>query len=240
MALGRLFHLDPLPLEVAAPARQVDADAEHPHAVFPGDLAAGGRDGAGDGHFEMRLGVGRDLEARVDQLEPVGLHVDGAVLAEQGVDRFERFIHAHALGERVDAHHRGVGGERAGTDAHHRAAAGHVVELNHAVDGHQRVVVGQADDAGAEADVAGALRGGGDEDLGRGDQLPAGAVVLADPRFVVTELVEPLEQLEVAVQRQRGVFPDAVEGRHEDSEVHSSVAGHLRAPSAALSGIGRH
>ena len=227
VALGGLFNLNPLAFEVAASAGQVDADAEHAHAVFAGDLASGGGDGAGDGHFEVRLGVGRDLEARVDQLEPVGLHVDGAVLSEQGVDRFERFVHAQALGEGVDAHHGGVGGERAGADAHHGAAAGHVVELDHAVDGHQRVVVGQADDAGAEADVAGALGGGGDEDLGGGDQFPAGAVVLADPGFVVAELVEPFEQLEVAVHRERGVFPDAVEGRHEDSEVHSSVAGHL-------------
>src|SRR5438128_1974442 len=86
------------------------------------------------------------------------------------------------------------------------------------------MVVGQAGDAGAEPDVARALGGGGDEDLGRGDQLPAGRVVLADPDLVVAEPVEPLDQLHVAVHRERGVFAEAVEGGEEDAELHSFVA----------------
>ena len=114
-----------------------------------------------------------------------------------------------------------------GSDAHHHPAAGHVVELDHAVDDHQRVVIGQRDDAGAEADVTGALGGGGDEDLGRGDQFPAGRVMLADPGLVVAELVEPFDQLEVAVDRQRGILADAVKRRHEDAEVHASVGCHV-------------
>ena len=177
--------------------------------------------------FEVRLGVGRDLQAGFGQLEPVGLHVDRAVLPEQRQDRLERLVHALALIERVDAHHPRVGRERAGSDAHHHAAAGHVVELDHPVDHHQRVVVGQRDHAGAQADVAGALGGGGDEDLGRRDQLPAGGVVLADPGFVVAELIEPLDQLQVAVDRQRGILAHAVKGRHENAEVHASVRCHV-------------
>ena len=228
--LGELLDFGPLAGEVAAPVGQVDADAEQADAVLAGDLAPRGRDGAGRGHLEVRLGVGRELEARVDQLEPVGLAVDGAVVAQQCGDRLERLVHPPALGERVDAHHRGVGGERAGADAEHRAPVGHVIELDHAVGDDQRVVVGQADDAGAEADLPGAFGRGGDEDFGRGDQLPAGGVVLADPGLVEAEPVEVLDQFEVAVQRQRGVVPDAVEGRHEDSEVHSSRSGHVAPP----------
>ena len=62
-----------------------------------------------------------------------------------------------------------------------------------------------------------------DEDLGRGDQLPARRVVLADPHLVVAEVVEPLDQLHVAVQGERGVLADPVEGRQEDAELHSAV-----------------
>ena len=81
--------------------------------------------------------------------------------------------------------------------------------------------------AGAEPDVAGPLGGGGDEDLGRGDQLPAGRVVLADPGLVVAELIEPLDQLQVAVNRQRGILAHAVKRRHEDAEVHASIRCHV-------------
>ncbi len=69
----------------------------------------------------------------------------------------------------------------AGADPNITRPAGHVVELVDPVGQHHRVVVGQGGDAGAQADVLGALGGGGDEQLGAGDQLVAGRVVLADP-----------------------------------------------------------
>ena len=128
---------------------------------------------------------------------------------------------------RLDAHHVGVGDERAGTAAEHGAAARHVVELHEALRHQERMVVGQARHARAEHDVLGALGGGGDEDLGRGDQLPAGRVVLADPHLVVAEVVEPLDQLHVAVEGQRRILADAVERCQEDAELHSFV-GHER------------
>jgi hypothetical protein len=45
-------------------------------------------------------------------------------------------------------------------------------------------VIGQADDASAQANMAGATCGGGNKHFRRGDRLPAAAVVLADPRFI--------------------------------------------------------
>ena len=39
----------------------------------------------------------------------------------------------------------------------------------------------------------------GQEQLGRGDVLPAGAVVLTDPDFVERELVQPGEQLQITL-----------------------------------------
>ena len=85
--------------------------------------------------------------------------------ASSSEDRLERLLHHVALLGGVDAHHEGVGGQRARADAEHHAAAGQVVEQHHAVGQHEGVVVGQRRDAGTEADVPGALRRGGDEHL---------------------------------------------------------------------------
>ena len=62
-----------------------------------------------------------------------------------------------ALGDRLDAHHVGVGRQRARAAAEHGPAARHVVELHEALRHQERVVIGQARDAGAEHDVLRAL-----------------------------------------------------------------------------------
>ena len=132
---------------------------------------AAGRAGTGRRNLgrHRHLGEGplvrAQLQAGLDQLEPVGLHGD-RLAGQQEQDRLERLLHHVALLGRVDAHHEGVRGQRAGPDADHDAAPGQVVEQHHAVGQHEGVVVGQRRDAGAEADVLGALRGGGDEHLG--------------------------------------------------------------------------
>ena len=121
----------------------------------------------------------------------------------------------------VNAEHVGVGGERAGADAEHGAPARHVVELRHAVGDHQRVVVRQADDAGAELDVLRPLRRRRHEQLRRGDSLPPGAVVFAYPRLVEVEIVEPLDQLEIPLVGDRRIFVLPVKRRHENAELHA-------------------
>jgi hypothetical protein len=167
--------------------------------------------------------VGPQLQSSVAEREPVGLAGDGLVGAEQRQDRLERLFHHVALALDLDAHHEGVGGERPRADAEHDAAAGEVVEQHHPVGQHQRVVVGERAHPGAEADVAGPLRGGGDEHLGRRDDLETRAVVLADPGLLEAELVEPLDQLEVAVEGEGGVLADGVERGQEDAELQRPV-----------------
>ncbi len=80
---------------------------------------------------------------------------------------------AVALGHRVDAERVGVGGERAWARAEDHAAAALMVELDQTLRHVEGMVVGQRDHAGAELDALGALGGGGEEQLGRGDHLPA-------------------------------------------------------------------
>src|SRR4030095_4669684 len=88
------------------------------------------------------------------------------------------------------------------------------------------MVIREARHAGAEHDVAGPLGGGGDEDLGGADRLPARGVMLAHPHLVVTQVIHPLDELHVAVHRERGVLADPVEGREEDAELEAAM-GHV-------------
>ena len=142
------------------------------------------------------------------------------------------------LFRRVDAHHVGVGGEGARADAEHDASPRQVVEQHHAVGQHEGVVVGQGRHARAEADVPRALCRGGDEHLGRGDDLVAGGVVLAEPGLVEAELVEMLDELQVALERQGRVLADRVERGQEDAELESAVGVDRRHRSPGLVGGG--
>src|SRR4029453_2343381 len=80
----------------------------------------------------------------------------------------------------------------------------------------------------------GALGGGGDEDLRRGDDLGAGRVVLADPRLVEPEPIEVLDQLQVVVQQHRRVLTRRVERRQKNAKAHKRYLAPSRsaAPSA--------
>ena len=93
-----------------------------------------------------------------------------------------------------------------------------MIELDESLGDHERMVVGQRDDAGPQHDPVGALRGGRKEDLGRGDHLPSSGVVLAAPELVVSEVVHKLDQLEVALKLQRGVFAYGVMRRKKRAE----------------------
>ena len=78
----------------------------------------------------------------------------------------------------------------------------------------------------------GALRRGGEEHLGRGNDLVPEAVVLTDPELVEPELVETLGELEVALDRERRVLTGRVQRRVEHAEPEPRCHG---APS--LSGV---
>ena len=221
------------------PAGRRGADRQEAAA----EAAGGPRPGRRDLRRHRHLGEGPlvrpQLQPGLDELEPVRLHGD-RLAGQQEEDGLERLLHHVALVGGVDAHHEGVGGQGARADAEHDAAACQVVEQHHAVGQHERVVVGQRRDAGAEADVLGALRRGGDEDLGRGDDLVPGGVVLAEPGLVEAERVEVLDQLQVALERQRRVLAHGMERGQEDPELQAAVGVNGRHCSpGSLSGAGR-
>ena len=169
--------------------------------------------------------TGRSLQLGVAEREPVRLVAEAVVAAQQADDHAERLVLAVAEQHRVDAVGAGIGRQGAGPGAEDRPAPGHVVELDHPLGDVERVVVGQADDAGAEADGVADLAGGGEEHLRGGDRLPARRVVLAAPELVEPEAVEVGHQLEVALEQQRRVLAGRVVRGEERTE---AQAGHRR------------
>jgi hypothetical protein len=199
-------------------AQRDDADA-----VLAGQSHARRADLRGDDELHVLL-QRQELKGRVLQGVPLGLLGDALAL-EQAADDADRVVLAVALGHRVDAERVGVGRERARPRAEDGAAARHVVELHHALGHVVRMVIGQGDHAGAELDALGALAGGGQEHLGRGDHLPARRMMLTAPEFVVAQLIEMLDELEVAAELQGGIFADRMMGREECAEAHARHVG---------------
>ena len=50
-------------------------------------------------------------------------------------------------------------------------------------------------------------------------------MVLAAPEFVIAEVIEVLDELEVASELQGGIFADRMMGREERAEAHASHVG---------------
>ena len=48
--------------------------------------------------------------------------------------------------------------------------------------------------------------------------------MFADPGLIVAELVEPLDQFQIAMQCERGIVADPVERRQEDAEAQAVVS----------------
>ena len=141
-----------------------------------------------------------------------------ALAVEQPADDADRLVLAVAQHHRIDAERVRVGRQCAGSGAEDRAPAGHVVELHHALRDVERMVVGQRDDAGGQLDALGALARRGEEHLGRGDHFPAAGVMLAAPEFVVAELVQLLDEIEIAAELQHRMLADRMMRGEEGAE----------------------
>ena len=138
---------------------------------------------------------------------------------QDGVHGVNRDLALDARG-RVDVHHLEVADEAARPDSPHEPAARVVVDLGDPVGQVERVVVRHAGDAGPELDLLRPLQRGGDEDLRRGDVLPLGGEVLADPGLVKAELVEALDLAQVVVEGVRQERAGRVHRHHEVAVAH--------------------
>jgi hypothetical protein len=47
--------------------------------------------------------------------------------------------------------------------------------------------------------------------------------MLADPHLVIAQVVQPFDQLHVAIDGESGILSDPVKGREEDAVLHSTV-----------------
>ena len=188
-------------------------DRDDADAVLAGQRHARGADLGGDRERHVLL-QRQQLQGGVLQREPVGL--DGqALAAHQAADDADGLVLAVAQQHRIDPERVGVGGQRARPGAEDHPPAGHVVELHHPLRHVERMVIGQRDDPGGELDALRPFARRGQEHLGRADHLPAAGMMLAAPELVVPELVQVLDEVEIAAELQHRMLPDGVVGGEE-------------------------
>ncbi len=113
-----------------------------------------------------------------------------------------------------------VGEQPARTDAEHEAAAAHVIELRDFGGDDGRIVVRQADHAGAEFQVFGARHEARHEHQRRGDRLGGRGKMLAEPHLVEAERVGVKRLLLVLGQRVGERARRRMHRHHEYSEAH--------------------
>ena len=204
--LGRRFLCEaPLGRERAHPGFGHGADGEHSGLMLACQRHAGRREDRCDGELHLLL-ERLELEPGVAQREPLGLVGEALVGLEQPPDDPHRLVLPVSQYHRVHAQRVSVRRQRARPRPEDHATTRLVIELHESLRHHERMVVRQRDDAGAEHNPVGAFGSRRKEDLWRGDHLPSRRVVLTAPELVVSEVVHKLDQLEVALKLKRGVF----------------------------------
>ena len=74
-----------------------------------------------------------------------------------------------------------------------------MIEHRDAVGEFGRMMIGQQESAGSDADVLGLQQRLRDQQIGRGIWLPGCGVMFADPGLLVAEFIEPAQDLQVPV-----------------------------------------
>ena len=93
-----------------------------------------------------------------------------------------------------------------------------MIELNDPLCRVERMMIRNRHNPSSEFYSLGALRRRCQEELGRGNRLPASRMVLADPEFVVVQLIQGLGKLEVALQLKSRMLADRVMRRQKSAE----------------------
>src|SRR5215467_9945266 len=100
-----------------------------------------------------------------------------------------------------------------------------MVKEDNALGDPQRVVIRNADHPGAELDVTRALGCRRYHDFRRGGELGAGGVMLAEPCLIIAAAIQPLDEIEIALQCKRWVDAGLVEGREKNAEAQALAHG---------------
>ena len=188
-------------------------------------LGACWRGDGGDGDVEHRIGIRPQMQPRVAQVPSLVFERDGLVVGEQPGDNADPVFQQPAGLARLQPDHDAVGRQRARAEAEHHPPARQMVEQHDALRDPKRIVIRDADHAGAELDMPRAFRGSGNHDFRRGGKFGAGGVVFAEPRFVIAAAIEPLDQFEIALQGERRVDAGLVEWCEENAEAQALAHG---------------
>ena len=162
------------------------------------------------GDADRRMRRLQRLDVRFEEVEhrvrlghrpELALVGEGRGLAPELQDDLQRLARHVAVlaGHAVDIEHRPVARQAAGGDAEIEPALGEMIEHRDAVGEFGRMMIGQQETAGADADVLGLQQRLRDQQVGRGMRLPGCGVMLADPGLLVAELIEPAQHLQVPV-----------------------------------------
>ena len=174
----------------------------------------------GHRHRHMRILVWPQLNHRLVKLKPVALVADRIRFGHQPHNDAQRLVHHRPLVFRPDAQHQRIRRQSPRPDAQNHPPPGKMIQLHKAVSHHIRMMIRQADHPRPQPDVPGALRRGSHKHLRRRDRFPPRAMVFPDIGFVKPQRIQPLDQLQVPLQRQRRVFPNPMERSHKDAEFH--------------------
>ena len=123
------------------------------------------------------------------------------IVAPQLQDDLQRLAgHVAVLsGHAVDVEHRPVGRHATCRDAEIQSAIGEMIEHRDAVGEFCGMVIGQQEAAGAKTDVLGLQKRLGQQEVRRWMRFPWRGMMLANPGFLIAELIEPAQHLKVPV-----------------------------------------
>ena len=157
------------------------------------------------------------MQPGVLQREPVAFLGD-RLAVQQPRDRIDRFLQQIAHLGRVDAQHMRIGWQRSRAHAKHQPATRDMIQIADAFRHHIGMVIRRRHHPGAKADVARALRSSGYEQFRAAVNFPAAGMMFANPRLVITKVVEQLHQFKIAVDRECRVFVGRMHRWHEHTE----------------------
>ena len=185
--------------------------------------------GADDFRPRLLKGLCQDADAELERggareadLETVVREIDivGRIALPDRQDDVDRLGENLVAVEVEDADRLGIGGERAGADAHHEAPLRQMVEHRGVDRDHHRMHLREVGGAGRELDGLGVVNQRRQEHHAVGDVLAGIGQVLADEGVIEAELVGKDDRLAILAQRLRPVPAQRVHGHGEVTQPH--------------------